>query len=117
MHTTNEKAMRTNFTSNQAYLERPDGGWPVPFFQIIPLNRLLEITKESPRISIVQNQKSASSQIFLKKILPGGIRMPHLHVKGEIILLDTVVLQNYFHAVAEEVANIEDITEFHNFVR
>jgi len=104
---------------NQSIADRVhliNGGWPIPYFRI-PMNKLLEITKDCKRISITGMDGSGTSGVFLKKILPGGIRMPHLHLKDEVVLFDKHALQQYFHLAADEVSNIEDITEIRDFIK
>jgi hypothetical protein len=97
-----------------------NGGWPIPDFRI-PIKVLDEILKDCPRIAIegagAVAKKSAETAIYLRKIIAGGIRMPHLHLKDEIILMDKPALQKYLQAAAEEVENIADITDIGDFIR
>ncbi len=94
------------------------GGWPVPFFKI-PMERLKEIIKEAPRLKIMEykENKAINREKLLSKILAGGIRMPHLHLEDEIVLLDKKTFQNYLKAAAEEVSKIKDITEIEEYIK
>jgi len=117
MSTHIEEAMERAWSPNSIdRLHLINGGWPIPNFRI-PMDKLIAITKGSPRIAMSGVPKGISTNIYLKKILAGGIRMPHLHMQDEIVLFDKSVLQEYLHAAAEEVKNIEDITEIRDFIR
>jgi len=96
-------------------LEGIDGGWPVPFFRLSP-EALKAVIAEAPRITISspavgERSLALQNEVLLKKLIAGGIRMPHLHIDNEIVLLDKPAFQNYLKSVAKEVANIKDITD------
>lgn len=103
---------------SSARIDLINGGWPVPDFRI-PFGKLQSILNECPRIAIegVAGKKAAAPAIFLRKIIAGGIRMPHLHFNDEIYLLEKLAFKQYLQAAADEVENIADITDIGDFIR
>jgi len=88
-----------------------NGGWPIPYLRIKNIKNLL---KNAPRLVIQGKFKDKSS---INDMLNGGLKVPHLHLGKEIVLLDTPILKNYLHAVADEIENIKDFSELTNHVR
>lgn len=99
---------------NYMRLERPDGGWPVPYFRL-PFEVMKGVIEGCDRIVIESRQRS--SVVSLRKIISGGMRMPHLHVGEEIVLLNQSALQKYLHAAADEVAKIDDIMDIDEYIK
>ena len=95
-------------------LELVNGGRPIPEFIINP-EKLKKITANCTKIAITG--KIDKTKVLLKDILPGGIPLAHLHLENEIVLLDKAALQSYLNAAAEEVANIEDVTNVKSYIR
>lgn len=88
------------------------GGWPIPLFRI-PTRILKEIIERCDRITIANRKKP----LFALERIDGGMRIPHLHFKNEIILLDKIALQKYLQVAAEEVAKLDDIADIGEFIR
>ncbi len=87
------------------------GGWPIPYLKI---KNLKEILKDAPRLVLQGNFKE---KIRINDMLNGGLKIPHLHINKEIVLLDKPLLKDYLHAVADEIDNIKDFSELQNHIR
>ncbi len=89
------------------------GGWPIPQFRI-PTRKLKEIIEGCDRITLVNKRRRP---VFALDGIDGGMRIPHLHFKNEIILLDKIALQKYLQVAAKEVAKLDDKVNIGEFIR
>ena len=110
-----EKRLVASSIYDRIHVIPSPGGWPIPQFRI-PTRMLRKITAECERITFKSKRKAAIGFHPLLGI-NGGMKIPHLHFKNEIILLDKPALQKYLQVAAKEVAKIDDITDIGEFVR
>ncbi len=90
------------------------GGWPLPHFRI-PLEELKAILADSDRIVLMSKNKEA--KIDLNRLIAGGIRVPHLHVGDEIVILNKQALKDYLEAAAKEVEKIDNILDIDELIK
>ena len=110
----NNEKINTNLNISSDYLIKPinlAGGWPMPYLK---LKNYKELFRDAPRIVINTNIKS---KININNMLNGGLKIPHLHMEQEIVLLDKPLLKEYFSAVANEIDNIKEFNDIKDFVK
>ncbi len=74
-----------------------NGGWPVPVERLIKIEKYLQ---EQPRIRLIKD-------------LAGGIRISHIHLKDEIVMVDRKIFRDIMGDVARELAeSLADEVEY-----
>ncbi len=74
-----------------------NGGWPVPVERLVRIEKYLQ---EERRIKLIRD-------------LAGGIRISHIHLKDEIVLVDKKIFRDIMGDVARELAeNLVDEVEY-----
>jgi len=95
-------------------LKLVNGGWPIPIVKIPGIDKIL---KDSIRIQAVRHGKVESVSKYMNIMLNGGLKVPHIHHKDEIVLLDKKVLKEYFHAIADNIENIKSFEDINVHVK
>ncbi len=95
-------------------LKLVNGGWPIPIFKIPNLE---EILKDSVRIQAVKHGKVENVSKYINLMLNGGLKVPHIHHKDEIVLMDRKVLKEYLHAIADNIENIKSFEDMNVHVQ
>jgi hypothetical protein len=91
------------------------GGWPVPYFDFINIKNIEKILEKAPRLVIEGDFKEKI--VNINEMINGGIKIPHLHMKEDIVFLEKPMLKKYLYHVADELDNIKDFGEFHNYIK
>ncbi len=95
-------------------LKLVNGGWPIP---IVKIPNLEEILKDSVRIQAVRHGKVENVSKYINGMLNGGLKVPHIHYKDEIVLMDRKVLKEYLHTIADNIENIKSFDDMNVHVQ
>ncbi len=96
-------------------IQKFPGGWPVPYFDFINIKNIEKILEKAPRLVVQGDFKE--KVININEMINGGIKIPHLHIKEDIVFLEKPMLKKYLYHVADEIDNIKDFGEFHNYIK
>jgi hypothetical protein len=67
------------------------GGWPILIHDILDRKMLVSLIEDMPRLKVIEG-------------IDGGMRNPHLHLEGEIVLLDRARFKEVVGQVAVRLA-------------